>query len=87
MNLYLQHIEVLIQVVFNKVFEQKENSYFTKANIFCEIIGQNEGRAILDFSFKRKAATVEGASKFTIKGGSGQNARMNNTMCIGEFLR
>ena len=71
----------------NKVFEQKENSYFRKANIFCEIIDQNEDRAILDFSFKRKADTVEGVSKFTIKGGSGLYARMNNTMCIGAFLK
>ena len=71
----------------NKVFEQKENAYFRKANIFCEIIDQNEDRAILDFSFKRKADTVEGVSKFTIKGGSGLYARMNNTMCIGAFLK
>ena len=54
----------------NKVFEQKENAYFRKANIFCEIIDQNEDRAILDFSFKRKADTVENISKFTINGGS-----------------
>ena len=47
------------------MFEQKENAYFRKANIFCEIIDQNEDRAILDFSFKRKADTVEGVSKFT----------------------
>ena len=71
----------------NKVFEQKENAYFRKANIFCEIIDQNEDRAILDFSFKRKADTVEGVSKFTIKGGSGLYARMNNSMCIGAFLK
>ena len=71
----------------NKVFEQKDNAYFRKANIFCEIIDQNEDRAILDFSFKRKADTVEGVSKFTIKGGSGLYARMNNTMCIGAFLK
>ena len=71
----------------NKVFEQKENAYFRKANIFCEIIDQNEDRAILDFSFKRKADTVEGVSKFTIKGGSGLYARMDNTMCIGAFLK
>ena len=71
----------------NKVFEQKENAYFRKANIFCEIIDQNEDRAILDFSFKRKADTVEGVSKFTIKGGSGLYARMKNTMCIGAFLK
>ena len=71
----------------NKVFEQKEKAYFRKANIFCEIIDQNEDRAILDFSFKRKADTVEGVSKFTIKGGSGLYARMNNTMCIGAFLK
>ena len=71
----------------NKVFEHKENAYFRKANIFCEIIDQNEDRAILDFSFKRKADTVEGVSKFTIKGGSGLYARMNNTMCIGAFLK
>ncbi len=71
----------------NKVFEQIENAYFRKANIFCEIIDQNEDRAILDFSFKRKADTVEGVSKFTIKGGSGLYARMNNTMCIGAFLK
>ena len=71
----------------NKVFEQKENSYFRKANIFCEIIDQNEDRAILDFSFKRKADTVEGVSKFTIKGGSGLYSRMNNNICIGAFLK
>ena len=71
----------------NKVFEQKENAYFRKANIFCEIIDQNEDRAILDFSFKRKADTVEGVSKFTIKGGSGLYARMNNNICIGAFLK
>ena len=71
----------------NKVFEQKKNAYFRKANIFCEIIDQNEDKAILDFSFKRKADTVEGVSKFTIKGGSGLYARMNNTMCIGAFLK
>ena len=55
----------------NKVFERKENAYFRKANIFCEIIDQNEDRAILDFSFKRKADTVEGVSKFIIKGDNG----------------
>ena len=71
----------------NKVFEQKENAYYRKANIFCEVIDQNEDRAILDFSFKRIADTVEGVSKFTIKGGSGLYARMNNTMCIGAFLK
>ena len=71
----------------NKVFEQKENAYFRKANIFCEIIDQNEDRAILDFSFKRKADTVEGVSKFTIKGGSGLYSRMNNNICIGAFLK
>jgi len=71
----------------NKVFEQKENAYFRKANIFCEIIDQNEDRAILDFSFKRKADTVEGVSKFTIKGGSGLYSRMNNSICIGAFLK
>ena len=71
----------------NKVFEQKEKAYFRKANIFCEVIDQNEDRAILDFSFKRQADTVEGVSKFTIKGGSGLYARMNNIMCIGAFLK
>ena len=71
----------------NKEFEQKENAYFRKANIFCEVIDQNEDRAILDFSFKRQADTVEGVSKFIIKGGSGLYARMNNTMCIGAFLK
>ena len=69
------------------MFEQKKNAYFRKANIFCEIIDQNEDRAILDFSFKRKADTVEGVSKFTIKGGSGLYVRMKNTMCIGAFLK
>ena len=73
--------------IVNKELEQKENAYYRKANVFCEVIDQNDDRAILDFSFKRKADTVEGVSKFIIKGGSGPYASMNNTVCIGAFLK
>tara|TARA_X000000950_G_scaffold282729_1_gene382124 strand:- start:332 stop:796 length:465 start_codon:yes stop_codon:yes gene_type:complete len=71
----------------NKQLEQEEKAYYRKANVYCEVIDQNENRAILDFSFKRKADSVEGVSQFIIKGGSGPYASMKNTLCIGAFLK
>ena len=71
----------------NKEKDNVDNSFYLDAKVYCEAIDQNEHKAILDFSYKRKAESVEGVSKFTIKGGSGPYANMKNALCMGAFLK
>ena len=71
----------------NQAKDKHEDVFYRKANVFCEAIDQNENRAVLDFSQQRKADSVEGVAKFTIRGGTGPYASLENSVCVGAFLK
>ena len=71
----------------NKEKDNEDYSFYLDAKVYCEAIDQNEQKAILDFSYKRKAESVEGVSKFTIKGGTGPYLGLKNNLCVGAFLK